>query len=248
MADLFASLRRFVPRDGGAVARSLTRTEDGWVVSEPCALNTAEMAKAAFLMDAHGVPHPLDAAALLDRLVEQHLASADYQTVALALWAASLGRSPQVPWLWSRLREAMPSDASQSMPLAWTLSALCALHTVCAARECLGARADDVERMARTVHDRLVANQDDGSGLFYASARREGLLRRRVADTTLSSQTYPIVALTSYARTFDVREALARAARCGDRLSALQGPRGQWWWRYRRPCAAPYASHIRCYA
>ena len=218
------ALKRY-PLPGGIVARSIQRTDTGWVASEPCALNTAEVLKAAFLLDSVGVSHGVNAHELLDRLVAEHIESADYQVVALTLWAASFARSSHAANLLRILPGRIPADASQSMPLAWALSAVCAYAESNDAR-------DASEEFARRLADRLLTNQDSSSGLFYSSARRVGLLRRRNADATLSTQTYPILALSHYARVFEMPAVLPFAQSCADRLCALQGAEGQWWRRY----------------
>jgi hypothetical protein len=218
------SLKRYV-MPGGILVRSLQRTEDGWQLTEPCALNTSEALKAVFLMDRAGIQHGLDPHALLDRLVADYLATADHQVASLALWAAATGRSPHADRLWQTVVERAPRDVFQSMQMAWTLAAVCAYaesHAVTGA----------VSSFAEQIVARILANQNPKTGLFHPSAAREGLLRRRRADTTLSSQTYPIYALTQYARVFGARDMLEPARRCAERLCLLQGDSGQWWWRY----------------
>ena len=209
----------------GILARSLKQVDDRWELTEPCALNTAEALKTAFALEYAGVTHGLDARAVLDRVMRDHIPAADHQVVALTLWAASLGQSPHAAELARLLETRVPTGVSQSMPLAWALSALCAYA------DAFGTKAE-VRAFATSLYQRLSANQNANSGLFHASARREGWLRRRVADTTLSSQTYPIYAFARFARLFETPDALTLARRCADRLSALQGPKGQWWWRY----------------
>jgi hypothetical protein len=111
------------------------------------------------------------------------------------------------------------------MHLAWLLAALCGCEAAAAGRT-------ELRSLADWTYARIAANQSDATGLFYGSAAREGWLRRRRPLSTLSSQTYPMYALARYGQVFGVREAIARAARCADALCRLQGPAGQWWWRY----------------
>ena len=218
------ALKRY-PLPGGIVARSIQRTDTGWVASEPCALNTAEVLKAAFLLDSVGVSHGVNAHELLNRLVAEHIEGADYQVVALTLWAASVAHSSHAANLLRILPGRIPADASQSMPLAWALSAVCAYAESHDAR-------DANKELVRRLADRLLTNQDSSTGLFYSSARRVGFLRRRNADATLSTQTYPILALSHYARVFEMPALLPSAQSCADRECALQGAEGQWWRRY----------------
>jgi hypothetical protein len=219
-----ASIPRFLIPESGLMARSIEWDGQEWRKTEPSPLGSAEMLKALFTMDASGVSHAIDAAAVMDRLMAEHVPAADLQVVSLTLWAAAIGRDRHVPALLAAV-DAKLSSVSQTLPLAWTLSALS--HGVVVSSD-----RSRVRRLAQGCFTRLSANQDLGSGLFRGSARREGWLRRRRTDTTLSSQTYPIHALVSYAAAFGDDRALFAAERCAERLLELQGPQGQWWWRY----------------
>src|SRR4029453_8971127 len=86
-----ASLARFAPSDGGIVARSLVWSDGQWTTTEPSNLNTAEVLQALLLLQKHGVSTPFDPIPLLNRLVQHHLETADYQVVSLSLWAAAIG-------------------------------------------------------------------------------------------------------------------------------------------------------------
>jgi hypothetical protein len=224
MRTSLSSLGRFAPADGGIVVRSLVWDDGGWTPTEPSALNTAEVLKALLLLQAQGLTTPFDPIPLLNTLVQHHLDSADYQVVSLALWGASIGRERCAHLLWPMLRARLAHDATQSMQLAWVLSALCQYAPL--ARD-----HRDVSEAAHGVFERLIANQSP-TGLFRGSAQREGWLRRRRADALLSAQAYPILALASFARHFAGGDALDRAVRCADRLCMLQGPMGQWWRRF----------------
>ncbi|HEX2458406.1 MAG TPA: hypothetical protein VHI99_32215 [Vicinamibacterales bacterium] len=220
-----ASLARFAPSDGGIVARSLVRSDGQWATTEPSNLNTAEVLKALLLLQKHGVSTPFDPIPLLNRLVQHHLETADYQVVSLSLWAAAIGGQRCAHLLWSLLKTRLPGAVTHSMGLAWVLCALAEYAPM--ARD-----HRDVSELAHQMFDRLIVNQVSATGLFRESARREGWLRRRRVDALLSAQVYPILALASFARRFAHGDAVARAVRCADRLCALQGPLGQWWRRY----------------
>lgn len=218
-------LRRYVTHTpGGIAARSLVRESDGWSLTEPDALCTAELMKALFLLDACHVPHGLPTTELFHALLSRHLEGDDYQVIALTLWAAALGRRAESTALFNRLRTCLMPAVTQSMGLGWALSAVCRYDMIS------GGRGQAVA-FARELANRLLVNQA-ASGLFYASARREGWLRRRRADATLSSQTYAIGGLAAFAEITGDAAIATRAARCAERLCALQGPNGQWWWQY----------------
>lgn len=220
------ALDRFSRLRDGLVARSLTRLPDEWRLTEPSPLNTAEVLRALFVLEAHGFTHDwVDARALLDRLVRDPACHDDVQVVALALWAAASAREPIADELFERLQRHAQRGFSQSMVLGWAVCALCEYAQV-------PSRADRACGLARPLVDRLLRNQNARTGLFHSSDRREGLLRRPVPQTTLSAQTYPILGLATFARVFGDRSGLAAATRCADTLATLQGPNGQWWWRY----------------
>jgi hypothetical protein len=111
------------------------------------------------------------------------------------------------------------------MALSWALAGICSYART------TGHHAE-TRSMARRLAEQLLENQHAESGLFFASARREGWLRRRKPEATLSSQTYPMIGLVSCATTFDDPPLIDAARRCAATLCRLQGPDGQWWWRY----------------
>ena len=113
----------------------------------------------------------------------------------------------------------------ESLELSWALAALSHYFP-------LAARHDEVAGVGRVLAQRLMANQQRTSGLFRASRRRRGWLRRLKSDATLASQVYPIYGLVRFGEVFGQADAIQAAQRCGEALAALQGPLGQWWWRY----------------
>jgi len=220
------SLKRFYLPEAGILARRLIW--DGKEASptlEPSPRNTAEAAKALYLLRRGGFPAPLDPDALMERVVNRYLSELEYPDIALALWADALGGGRHFSVLWQALGRRFPSAASETMELGWTLSALC---------HCLpkATAASEVKDLAHLIAKKIARNQSPSTGLFHGSGRRQGWLRRRGRSASLSSQTYAIQALALYARVFNVPEAMQRARRCADAFSALQGPLGQWWWMY----------------
>jgi hypothetical protein len=221
-----SSLKRFYLPDAGILARRLIWDgQELCPAPEPSPRNTAEVAKALYLLRRGDFPCPLDPDALMERVVNRYLPELEYPDVALALWADALGGGRHFPVLWQALRRRFPSGASDTMELAWTLSALC--HTFPKSTA-----AAEVAALARLIGKKIARNQSQVTGLFYASSRREGWLRRRSALASLSSQTFAVQGLALYARAFNVPEAMQRARRCADAFCGRQGPLGQWWWVY----------------
>lgn len=224
-----SSLERFYLPEAGILARCLVW--DGRELcpaSGPSPRNTAEVAKALYRLRRGGFSCPLDPDVLMERIVEEYLPDLTYPDVALVLWADTLGDGRYLPALWEALRRRFPSDASDTMELAWTLSALCHYLPVATI-------PTDVAALAHAICRKIARNHSRTTGLFYASGSREGWLRRRHASASLSSQAYAIQALVLYARVFDVPEALPQAQNCADALCTHQGPLGQWWWMYDVP-------------
>ena len=221
-----SSLKRFYLPDAGILARRLIWEGQGLrPTSEPSPRNTVEVAKALYLLRAGGFPCPLDPDALMERVVGQYLPGLEYPDVALALWADALGDGRHLPALWQALRQRFSPRASETMELAWTLSALCHYFPV-------AKTPNEVAALAHTIWKEIARNQARATHLFHASNSREGWLRRRSPIANLSSQTYTVQALALYSRTFDVPDALRQAQRCADAFCAHQGPLGQWWWIY----------------
>jgi hypothetical protein len=162
---------------------------------------------------------------MLRRLASDPICRNDVQVATLALWAAAVGRDPVADEIFSAVRGRMEGGCGQSMTLGWAICALCEYAKV-------DGRSDKAHGLANQLLTRLLENQNAKSGLFHASDRREGLLRRRVRETTLSSQTYVILGIATYSRVFGDLRSLSAAERCASTICARQGPQGQWWWRY----------------
>jgi hypothetical protein len=80
--------------------------------------------------------------------------------------------------------------------------------------------------------DELLARQDPGTRLFQHASERAPIahrVRRHVAN--FADQIYAVQA-AAFAAPCGRAEALAAASACADRLVALQGGLGQWWWHY----------------
>ncbi len=232
------SIRRFYLPGAALFAGSNSYDGRVWKVSEGSAANTPSVQLALRQLQLRGMKPPLDPAPIAQRWIAEQLPSAEYGDIAWMLWAEALGGVPNVAPLFDALRRRLPWRPSATMELSWVLSALCHAHAAATrsqpdAGASTGPEPDAVEKTARRVRDRLCGNHCGASGLFYPSSRRHGWLRRRRPEVSISSVSYAIHALALFGRTFDCGDSIEIAKRCADLLCRLQGPEGQWWWKYR---------------
>lgn len=139
--------------------------------------------------------------------------------VALSLWAAHGWNVAERQALRTRIQSLGPIVGAHPMvELAWTLDAL----------TCDGSDAESARSLAR----RIMSSFRPDSGLFphWPSDAVPRSLRAHVA--CFADQVYSTHALAEYGRVFDDSGARAIARRCADRMCALQGPEGQWWWHF----------------
>jgi hypothetical protein len=187
------------------------------------------------------------------------LAGRDPGAVALATWAAAETRTADVPVpteartsagtgtdepsLLQRavqrlLTTVRSGPSSPTVDHSWTLTALVAAMHRATTDQLEGAQgspftaaADQLAEAAQRAAGRLMAVQGPG-GLFPHHMPPESLSRLRAHVGCFADQVYPIQALARYASVTGDSAALAAANRCADRICALQGDAGQWWWHY----------------
>jgi hypothetical protein len=223
-----SNLERFLLPEAGILGRKLTW--DGrclQLAAEPSPRNTAELAKALFVLRARGVASALDPDALMTALVGRYLADLEYQDVALALWADALGGARHLSVLWPALTRRLPEPWQHTdvMFLAWTVSALC--HVASVARDQV-----PVDSLARRLYRRLVRYQHRSTGLFHATGQRRGVWWHREPIASLPVQAFGVQALALFGARLGSPEALRRAETCAEAFCRLQGPKGQFWWTY----------------
>ena len=147
--------------------------------------------------------------------------SKDTGAIALAAWAAAEAANTHAATLFYALDRLLTADANlATVDCAWMLmAALAAQH--------LG----DTSGLAGRAAERLFEAQGP-FGLFPHTlpASSNGRLRAHVG--CFADQVYPIQALSRLYAAHGDRAALAAAKACADRICALQGPDGQWWWHY----------------
>lgn len=164
-------------------------------------------------------------------LIERVSDSADLGEVALALWSARALDHPAAEQALSALRARRPHEGTYpTVEVAWALTAQVAPG--CPVRD---------EQLADALAQRLMASFHSGSALFphWPKSWRAGrpphpprYPRLRAHVACFADLVYPIQALAHYHQLRNRPDARAMAQRCADRMCALQGPAGQWWWHY----------------
>jgi hypothetical protein len=155
-----------------------------------------------------------------DVLIDRLSSTNSVGDAALAVWlTAATGHDGLTRALgWLDALDAGPST-QYVVELAWAVSALVAARGTV-----------DVEQQLSWARSRLLNAQ--GTALF-GHVTGPGLgsrLRRHVG--CFADQVYPIQALARLHASAADPIALAAAERCAQRIVALQGPAGQWWWHY----------------
>ena len=110
-----SALDRFGVLQDGLVARSLVRGTAGWTPTEPSPLNTAEVVRALFAIEANGSSHGSDARAMLRRLAADPACRSDVQVTALTLWAAAAGRDALADDIYGVLRARIEGVVARSV-------------------------------------------------------------------------------------------------------------------------------------
>jgi hypothetical protein len=147
--------------------------------------------------------------------------SADTGAVALAAWAAAEAGRFHATTLFRRLHLLLASNAPiATVHCAWTL-------TAALAAEQFGNTQDVVSLATKRLMSGL-----SPTGLFphMLPASASGRLRAHIG--CFADQVYTIQALSRLHVARGSIPALSAAEACAERICALQGPAGQWWWHY----------------
>ncbi|MCP4700225.1 MAG: hypothetical protein GY862_25740 [Gammaproteobacteria bacterium] len=144
-------------------------------------------------------------------------ANAVWDNVPLTDLLHSLGFSPD------DLRRL--TSAFKTTEIAWLVSGL--------AHETVRAPTAELKRMLHESLSLLLQRYHEKTGLFYHAAPDAPLvmrMRRRVSN--FADQVYPIQALSFAAISENNDRGMATAGKCAERIVALMGELGQWWWHY----------------
>lgn len=163
----------------------------------------------------------LTAAELSAAVAKRAERDADPGAVALAAWAVAEVEQRHADTLFSRMRDMLASgDPLPTIDVAWMLTAAVA-----------SAYLGDTDDVVTTARDRLLAEQGP-TGLFPHALPPTALGRFRSHVGSFADQVYPIQALARMAAVRADGAALTAANACAQRICALQGEAGQWWWHY----------------
>jgi hypothetical protein len=158
---------------------------------------------------------------LLQHAMPRALHSSDTGSKALVAWASAETVGIYATSLFDALRDHLVSGAPIStVECAWILSAAIAAHGLIDTTELIS--------MART---RLLSARSS-SPLFgpMVPASASGSFRSHIG--CFADQVYPIQALSRLHAAFADVEALTIAEACAEKICALQGKDGEWWWHY----------------
>lgn len=147
--------------------------------------------------------------------------SGDMGAIALAAWAAAeAGRFHSVA-LFRQLEQLLAADAPiATVDCAWALSAGLAAR-----------QFGDTSEVVSLATKQLMSGRSS-SGLFPHMLPASASGRFRAHIGCFADQVYPIQALSRLHVAQPNAEALSAAEACAERICALQGPDGQWWWHY----------------
>ena len=157
-----------------------------------------------------------------DVLVDRLPSTNSIGDAALTVWATAVcghdGLPRALAWL-----DALDADAGSRyvVDLAWTIAGLVAARSTV-----------DVEQRLDRARSRLLGSLVGTRQLFGHVTGPDLVSRYRAHVGCFADQVYPIQALARLHASADDPEALAVADRCAERICALQGPAGQWWWHY----------------
>ncbi len=159
-------------------------------------------------------------------------------------WIQSVGNLGLLVWLTAEfqpdmvdgLRQKMVLDKAldhysdaregRTMELAWLLAGLA--HAV-KARPKL---TEPLTPLASETYRRLLENQGRHGFFGHLHTKKSVMGRLRGKIGSFADQIYPIYALSRFAKSFHVEEALTPARKCAEAICKAQGELGQWWWLY----------------
>ncbi|MGH3509583.1 MAG: hypothetical protein ACRDPI_05060, partial [Nocardioidaceae bacterium] len=158
---------------------------------------------------------------LLDAIARQAAEHPDHGAVALSAWALAEVAGRWDARLSSRLEAFLLGDGPMpTVDVSWTLTAALA-----------GSRLTDTRALVMSAANKVVNAQGAG-GLFPHWMRPAARDRWRGHVGSFADQVYPLQALARLFSWSGDKAHLEASTTVADRLCALQGAAGQWWWHY----------------
>jgi hypothetical protein len=152
--------------------------------------------------------------------------STDPGAIALVAWAtAEVTGDPDDDLLARLSRRLTDGHSLPTVDTAWMLTA------AVAALKATDGTAPHARDIARVARNRLLEAQGE-QGIFPHGLPSDSLGHFRAHVGCFADQVYPIQALARLAAYDGDDAALAAANRAAERICALQGEAGQWWWHY----------------
>lgn len=228
-----SGLERMRCSDGRGFVHTLRETAPGQVVQ----VGENPRYAAIVLLGCRWLPDPVQrrilggpsAREFFDVLMGRGGRPEDLGDAALIAWAGGELAHPRTEEALERmdaLARAEQAGRSKTVEVAWSLSAWSA------ARSLGSARAEPARAAARRLLESFVPSSDLFAPSTAGPRGRKSLAGLRDHVACFADQVYPIQALARFHHAFGSLELRRVAERCADRICALQGPAGQWWWHY----------------
>jgi len=196
-----------------------------------------------------GAQHDFNLAAIQEAILQDITWVRSAGDVGLLLWFTAVCAPERLPAVLNdfdvnaTLALCADSRRGHTQGLAWFLAG------VAHARQADLRLHEDLIDVAVAAFRKLLRNQRE-RGLFgHVASPRSVCEIVSTCFGTFADQIYAVYALTTFAQSFEIEEPLESALNCANALCALQGDRGQWWFRYdtRKGCVADrypvYSAH-----
>lgn len=218
------ALRRMYSEKDGMYIHCLRKHPDG-ILPEGISIRYTAIALIAFAQEpdiaAEALPNDKPQN-LCGRMIDRAQQSKDLGEVALTLWSARVLGHPRASQALRQLQAMRPATTVwPTVEMSWALTALC-----------LAGRDDTDIELRDALAKRLLASQNARSGLFPHWPEGAAPSAMRAHVTCYADMVYPIQALSQYYLAAREPAALEAAKKCAERMCALQGAQGQWWWHH----------------
>ncbi len=175
--------------------------------------------------DQHVVGEVLGDHSLIDvcsQLIDEITEMQELGEVALTVWAARVLGHPNASVAIKVLQAMQPEPQRYpTVEVSWALTALS-----------VDSHEETDMVLAKQIANALMDYFRPESDLFPSGRGNKGLSSLRASVCCFADIVYPTQALSHYYTATDDTRAAELACRCADRMCALQGSDGQWWWHF----------------